>query len=155
MSINILSRYTPVRAFKLVGYIGHGGSHTLPAHASDLSTVHNLGLTPDVLEYFLSCADLNTPAEFLERYCSPLHVVLDSGELMLLIDVTQCHTTRILSVLQKLFGPVPYDSSPMMTNPPVPQIQFYMSAFCIPLFMTLASGLTCTQATQESSLSFS
>ena len=133
-----------------------GGTHTLTAHASDLPTVHNLGLTPDVLEYFLSCADLNTPAEFLERYCSPPHVVLDSGELTLLIvGVTQCHTTRILSVLQKLFGPVLYDSSLMMTDPPVPQIQFYMSAFCIPLFMTLASGLTCTQATQESSRSFS
>ena len=88
------------------------------AHASDLSTVHNLGLIPDVLEYFLSCADLNTPAEFLERYCSPPHVVLDSGELTLLIvDVTQRHCTRILSVLQRLFGPVPYDSSLMMTDP--------------------------------------
>lgn len=124
------TRYTPVKVFKLVGYRGHGGTHTLPAHASDLSTVHNLGLTPDVLEYFLSCADLNTPAEFLERYCSPPHVVLDSGELTLLIvDVTQCHTTRILSVLQKLFGPVLYDSSLMMTDPPVPQIQFYI---CLP-----------------------
>ena len=85
------TQYTPVRVFKLVGYIGHGGTHTLTAHVSDLSTVHNLGLTPDVLEYFLSCADLNTPAEFLERYCSPLHVVLDSGELTLLI-VYRCYT---------------------------------------------------------------
>ena len=118
--------------FKLVGYIGHGGTHTLTANASDLSTVHNLGLTPDVLEYFLSCDDLNTPAEFIERYCSPPHVVLDSGELMLLtVDVTQCHTTRIFSILQKLFGPVQYGCSLMITDqPPVP-ILYYVCLLCL------------------------
>lgn len=112
-----------IRAFKLVGYIGHGGTHTLTANASDLSTVHNLGLTPDVLEYFLSSDDLNTPAEFIERYCSPPHVVLDSGELMLLtVDVTQCHTTHIFSVLQKLFGLVQYGCSLMITDQPANSI---------------------------------
>lgn len=33
----------------------------------------------DVIEYYVGCETLNTPAEFLERYSSPSHVVLDSG----------------------------------------------------------------------------
>ena len=34
----------------------------------------------DVIEYYVTCPDLSLPSEFIERYSSPPHVVLDSGQ---------------------------------------------------------------------------
>ena len=33
-----------------------------------------------MLEYFTKCDDLDTPSQFIDRYCTPTHVVLDSGK---------------------------------------------------------------------------
>lgn len=35
----------------------------------------------DILEYYLVCSDLNSPAEFLTRYNTPTHILLDRGKL--------------------------------------------------------------------------
>ena len=49
---------------------------TLPlCNTAILST---LSLT-DVLEYFVGLSDLNSPSDFMERYCCPVQIVLDSG----------------------------------------------------------------------------
>ncbi len=42
-------------------------------------------LPADVLEYYLSCSDLNTPGEFLTRYNTPTHILLDRGRHSIII----------------------------------------------------------------------
>ena len=36
-------------------------------------------LIQDLLEYFTKCEDLDSPAQFIARYCGPTQVVLDTG----------------------------------------------------------------------------
>ena len=33
----------------------------------------------DLLQYLVQCSDLDTADQFLDRYCKPIQVVLDSG----------------------------------------------------------------------------
>ena len=46
----------------------------------------SLNIVTDLLEYFTQCCDLDTPAQFVTRYCKPTQVVLDSG------NCTFCHS---------------------------------------------------------------
>ena len=47
--------------------------------ATYIGNLSSLCLHTDLLEYFTQCTDLDTPAQFIERYCKPTHIVLDSG----------------------------------------------------------------------------
>lgn len=58
------------------------GAHLSKNHHKIKETLDKLPQTfllqQDLLEYFTKCTDLDTPAQFMARYCKPTQVVLDS-----------------------------------------------------------------------------
>lgn len=64
--------------YKLGVYLSKLTQHQLKATMDSLiSQVPQLLLQQDVLEYYLGCTELNSPAEFLRRYTTPTHIQLD------------------------------------------------------------------------------
>ncbi|XP_064406541.1 testis-expressed protein 47-like [Halichondria panicea] len=66
------------KLYKLGVHLSKLTQHQLKATMDSLtSKVPQFLLQQDILEYYLVCSDLNSPAEFLTRYNTPTHILLD------------------------------------------------------------------------------